>query len=227
MTPGSSSPAPAPPLGSVADAGAANDGHLAREAATGDREAFAELYRRHAPAVRAAIRDNVADREDQLDVLQESFARALSKLASLQDGNRFRPWLLQIARNAAIDHRRHRRCLTFEGLDDQPQPVPAADPGPDLVTEMRDLAGRVSLGLARLSRRDATTVALAADLGFGPIEIGAALQITPGAAKVALHRARRRLRAALEQETALTDTAAAVVGQPPGRCPADHPRRVL
>ena len=194
--------AAAPRLDDEPGTGAGDDA-LARAARAGDRDAFGELYRRHAPAVRTAIRDNVRDPEDQLDVLQETFARALSRLDTLTRPCQFRAWALQIARHAAIDHRRRRQRFTFESLDDQPQPTPAPDPGPDLVAEMRDLAGRVSLGLARLSTRDATAVALASELGFGPTEIGTALGLTPGHAAVVLSRARRRLRAALVQERAL------------------------
>jgi RNA polymerase sigma-70 factor (ECF subfamily) len=179
--------------------GARDDSTLAVAAAGGDSDAFAELYRRHSGAVRAAIRDNVRGPEDQLDVLQETFTRALARLDTLADPTRFRPWVLQIARHAAIDHRRHRRLITFEGLDHQPRPPASGDPMPDLIAEMRELAGSVSLGLARLSTRDATAVALAAEFGFGPTEIAAALGITPGNAKVVLHRARRRLRASLGQ----------------------------
>ena len=189
------------------DLGTADDGALASAAVRGDPDAFAVLYERHTPAVRAAIRDNVHDREDQLDVLQETFARALSRLATLSDPARFRPWVLQIARYAAIDHRRHRRLLTFEGLDDNRPHLPASgDPAPDLVAEIRELSTQVSLGLTRLSPRDATAVALAMEFGFGPAEIAAALGTTTGNAKVILHRARRRLRSALEQESAIEDT---------------------
>ena len=43
-------------------------------------------------------------------------------------------------------------------------------------------------------------VSMVTYLGFGPAEVAAALDISPGAAKVAVHRARRRLRAAISLE---------------------------
>jgi len=43
-------------------------------------------------------------------------------------------------------------------------------------------------------------VSMVVHLGFGPDEVAAALGISRGNVKVVLHRARRRLRAALEQQ---------------------------
>jgi RNA polymerase sigma-70 factor (ECF subfamily) len=54
--------------------------------------------------------------------------------------------------------------------------------------------------VASLSSRDARVVALIAGPTCRPADIAAALGISPGAAKVVVHRARRRLAAAVESE---------------------------
>lgn len=180
-----------------------HDAELVAATRRGDTDAYAVLYRRHAPAVARAVGDNVADREERLDVVQEAFVRALDKLDGLRDDDHFRPWLLQIARNAAIDHRRKRLAFSPQSIDTLVEPPAGLDPGPELLAEVAELAGRVQDGLATLSPRDATAVGMAAHLGFGPTEIGAALGITPNNAKVVLHRARRRLRSAIEQGDAV------------------------
>ena len=54
--------------------------------------------------------------------------------------------------------------------------------------------------VAGLSARDAAAVRLVTDFGFSPEDLGPALGVTPGAARVVLHRARRRLRDALVAE---------------------------
>ena len=51
--------------------------------------------------------------------------------------------------------------------------------------------------MAGLSPRDAAAVTMVTQLGFAPGQVAAALGVTPGAAKVIVHRARRRLRNAL------------------------------
>jgi RNA polymerase sigma-70 factor, ECF subfamily len=170
----------------------------------GSGEGFAELYRRHAPATRMAVGDYVDDPEQQLDVVQEVFTRALARLDSLRDTSRFRPWVLQIARNAAIDDLRQRRSARMESIDvDDDSLFRSRDPGPDVEAEVRELAAAVSAGVASVSARDAAVLSMTVQLGFGPAEIASALGISDGNAKVILHRARRRLRRALEQQDLL------------------------
>ena len=64
----------------------------------GDRDAYAELVRRHAPtAVRtAALLGAGAEAED---VVQEAFVKAYAGLGRFRTGSAFRPWLLQIVAN--------------------------------------------------------------------------------------------------------------------------------
>src|SRR4051812_30882601 len=92
---------------------APNHGDLVSKLPAGDLGTFDELYRRHAGAVHLAVRDNVHAHESVADVVQEVFLRALERLDTLRDAERFRPWLLSIARHAAIDHRRARQRVTM------------------------------------------------------------------------------------------------------------------
>lgn len=168
----------------------------------GDPTGFAALYRRHVGAVRMAIRDNVHDVEGVNDAVQDTFAKAFSRLEALREPERFRPWLMQIARNTAIDHRRARRRVEYDDYAETEQ-LPDGDIGPDTRAELTDLAALVNGCVAALSPRDATAITMATRLGLGPTEIGAALGVSTGAAKVLLHRARNRLREALVLELGL------------------------
>ncbi|HEX7133252.1 MAG TPA: sigma factor-like helix-turn-helix DNA-binding protein, partial [Iamia sp.] len=76
---------------------------------------------------------------------------------------------------------------------------PDPGPGPDDLVAAADLARRLGVGVQGLSRRDALTLALVVDLGFGPAEVAVALGVSEGNAKVILHRARRRLRQAVAE----------------------------
>lgn len=168
----------------------------------GDPSGFARLYRRHVGAVRMAVRDNVHDAESVADVVQDAFARAFSRLESLREPERFRPWLLQIARHAAIDHRRARRRVSF---DDNADTDDLIDDGvtPAQQVELTDLASLVNGCVAGLSPRDSTAITMVTRLGLGPTEIGVALGVSTGAAKVLVHRAKQRLRDALLLELSL------------------------
>jgi RNA polymerase sigma-70 factor (ECF subfamily) len=178
------------------------DAPLVRAAVAGDPAAFDRLYRRHAGAVRRAVSDYERDADQQLDLVQETFLRAFARIGELRDPERFRPWLLQTARNFAIDHQRRRRRQPLEALGVE-QEVESDRATAHELAELRELAERLERGIATLSVRDATALTLSVELGLGPAELAVALDITPNHAKVVLHRARKRLRAAVALEDGL------------------------
>jgi RNA polymerase sigma-70 factor (ECF subfamily) len=194
---------------------------LVERVRSGDMTAFEALYLRHYAAVRRVAGAVVRDSDQIADVAQETFTRALDRLATLRDESRFRPWLLSIARHVATDHVRARSKAARGPDEDAALEVATAEPGPEELAELADLSRLVQHGMAELSERDATVVALVAHFGFTTSEVAAALGLSPGAAKVAVHRARRRLRDALvAQLTAEVDGFAAqsapVLGPPAG-----------
>lgn len=69
-------------------------------------EAFARLYDRHAPVVRALCRANCRSEEDADDALQETFIRAYRMLDKVEDAEGVRSWLYAIARLVCAERRR-------------------------------------------------------------------------------------------------------------------------
>ena len=88
-----------------------------------------------------------------------------------------------------------KRLTTLDENDDDI--LASSGPGPESLAELRELADQVQGCVAGLSKRGATAVAMVTHLGFTPAQVADALGVTPGAAKVIVHRARRRLRHAL------------------------------
>lgn len=172
------------------------DEQLVADVRAGDTSAFGELYSAHVGAVRGVAYAHVRDADAVADIVQDTFARALQHLEALREVHRFRPWLLSIARHVAVD--RLRAAKRVVALDDEhAESLVSGEVAPDALAELGDLAQRVRGSVAGLSQRDATAVALVTQLGFAPEEVGAALGVSSGAAKVIVHRARRRLRHAL------------------------------
>lgn len=169
---------------------------LVDRARAGDTCAFEALYKEHLRSVQAVIRQNVSNPETVADLVQDVFVRALESLDNLREPDRFRPWLLSIARHASIDHLRGTSRIRLTELDEQHEPEDS-NAGPEVVTEVRALAELVQGLVAGLRPRDCTAISLVSHLSFSPAEVGVALGITEGAAKVVVHRARRRLRDAL------------------------------
>lgn len=194
-------PVAAPERRTRAPDDAVTDAELVDRARAGDDDAYAAIYVRHVGAVRDVARARLGPQGDPADVVQETFTAAWHHLDGLRQPERLRPWLLQIAARAAIDHgRRYRRASNHRGevlLEEVEDPGPS----PDDAVALGILVRQVNAGIDNLCRRDATVIALAAHLGFGSEEIAEALGVTPGNAKVILHRARGRLRASLAPDT--------------------------
>jgi RNA polymerase sigma factor (sigma-70 family) len=173
-----------------------SDADLVARVRRGDEQAFAQLYLEHRDAVQKVANQHLRDHDAAADVVQDTFVKALECLPSLRDPEKLRPWLKSIARHAAIDQIRRRSRITTLDPDAQ-ESFEAPEFGPASLAEVRELVQRVEECVAGLSQRDATALAMVAHLGFTPEQVGTALHVTPGAAKVAVHRARRRLRQAL------------------------------
>jgi RNA polymerase sigma-70 factor, ECF subfamily len=170
---------------------------LVRRATTGDERAFAALVQATTPSVRTVLRQYVRQSEDIDDLVQEVYLRALQRLHTLQDVGRFKAWLYSIARNAGLDHVRRVQRRPVSAIEDEPFEVRDAGPGPDELAEVRELSEQVRNGAARLSARDSTMLAMVTQLGFTPTDVAGALGMSQTAAKVAVHRARQRLRNAM------------------------------
>ena len=164
----------------------------------GDLAAYGTLYSLHVGAVQTVVRSHIHDRAHAEDVVQDVFARALESLDRLDDAARFRAWLLSIARHTAIDARRRlARSPVVATGDDAPDAPGGVEP--EHLAELAEMAELVWGAVAGLSQRDATAMALVS-LGFGIADVAAAFGVNHNAAKVAVHRARERARAALLQE---------------------------
>jgi RNA polymerase sigma factor (sigma-70 family) len=180
---------------------APSEGDLVRLALTGDPTAFASLYRANVGAVSRVVRAGIANGEAAADTVQDVFVKALERLGSLREPDRFRPWLLAIARHAVVDRHRSAGRAPTTSLDEEwaEEPVEAG-PSSEELAELSELADLVAGCVAALSLRDATAVSMVTHLGLGPAEVAVALGVSRDTAKVIIHRARRHLRDALALE---------------------------
>lgn len=176
----------------------------------GSSRAFVELYVANAGWV-AQMARNRASRDENVvaDIVQEVFTRALENLGQLRDPNRFAAWLRSITAHVIVDH--HRVAGRSRPLDDESaHEIASSGAAPDELAEAHELARLLRQSVDGLSLRDATAIRLSSGSdGLSPGELGAELGVSRGAAKVILHRARTRLRAALRvkilQERRLSD----------------------
>jgi RNA polymerase sigma factor (sigma-70 family) len=79
-----------------------NQTDLIKRAVAGDREALTQLIAVYRQEAVLWARDVLRDAHLAEDAVQESFLRLSAKLPSLQDPERFRPWLRKLVRRTAI-----------------------------------------------------------------------------------------------------------------------------
>ena len=65
-----------------------------------------QIWREYAAALHGFIQSRVDDADVADDILQNVFLSIHSKIDSLKDAGKLRPWIYQISRNAIIDHYR-------------------------------------------------------------------------------------------------------------------------
>ena len=97
-----------------ADEYVVSDPELITRVRTGDREAFGELYKRHAGAATTLSRQFARSATESDDLVSESFARVLDNLlAGKGPDTAFRAYLFTTIRNTAYDRTRKDKRLQF------------------------------------------------------------------------------------------------------------------
>ncbi|MGH9165128.1 MAG: RNA polymerase sigma factor [Acidimicrobiales bacterium] len=168
---------------------------LVTAAKAGDHRAFEELVKAtHADAYTLAFR-LTGNEEDAEDVVQEAFVRAFRGLKRFRGDAKFTTWLYRITANCAVTHMRKRHRDRHDVLDTDALLV---DDRPDIDPEGRlgtaDDRRLLQAALQSLSPEMRAVVVLRDIYDLPHEAIAAELGISEGAAKVRLHRARRKLR---------------------------------
>jgi RNA polymerase sigma factor (sigma-70 family) len=186
----------------------ATDCALVAAVRAGEDAAFEELYRRYSRRISTFVYRFVRDEGRAEDVTQEAFLSALRRMRQTDSEIAFRPWIYEIARNAAIDlHRRTSRAEEVSINGDAPlhpgdrsRLVGSAAPENALVDKERleNLQG----ALDELSDTHHRILVLRELEGRSYREIGESMDLTAPAVESTLFRARRRL----EKEYSELDT---------------------
>ncbi len=168
------------------------DGEYVGLSRAGDRDAFAQLVRRHQDGLYRFILRMVNSHDEALELTQETFIKAWQALPEWRPDAEFRTWLFRIASNAATDTLRRRKVVSFVELAED-YDVPNGDAGPEarLQTKQGLLALERALGRLPHDQREIVLLRDVEDMSYA--EIGATLGINEGTVKSRLARAREAL----------------------------------
>lgn len=176
---------------------------LVVEAQGGDRTAFEELVRRTYVDTYTLAMRLTGNEEDARDVVQEAYLRAWKGIRRFRGDSAFTTWMYRITANASftlVERRRRRRTAHLDDVDD---PIDRRlDAQPDTLAESSDGLEHLSAALDQLPPSLRTLVILKDVYGLSHEAIAEELGISVAAAKVRLHRGRKRLRELLDASEA-------------------------
>ncbi len=175
---------------------------------TFSNQRLANLWSSHGTAIRAYILGLMQDPAEADDLTQETFLRAIRKLDTLNDVTKLSAWLYRIATNICHDRyrqlARRRESVSLDAEPDESSPsrdeLLAADSGPalDQLLEQSEMSDCVQNYINELSDSYRAVILLHDLEGLTNDEIARMLECTLGTVKIRLHRARKKLRAALD-----------------------------
>lgn len=170
---------------------------LVKRARSGDAAAFERLYRLHSGRIHALVwRLCGGDKALAEDLVQEAFIRAWNKLDLFEGKSAFGTWLHRLAANVALSDRRSRmkRVARESPMDDAVERTAMGER--DVAADKR---ADLEQAIAGLPERARTVLVLFDIEGYRHEEIANLTGMAVGSSKAQLHRARKLVRASLNQ----------------------------
>ncbi len=183
-----------------------SDQDLVRASRRGDEEAFRELVERYQRKVVSVALGMVHNREDAVEIAQETFVKAFENLDRFKGESSFYTWLYRIVVNRAIDfQRRERRHPTValedwsgagESYEEVLKEERLTDPYQE--AQSREVGERVSEAINELTPDHKAVILLREVEGLSYDEISRVMQCSKGTVMSRLHYARKKLQKKLK-----------------------------
>jgi RNA polymerase sigma-70 factor (ECF subfamily) len=199
--------------GTVANSGEFDERLIIEACRQGNKEMFRPLVERYRQQTFFLALQIVGNREDAMDISQESFIRAYRNLGKFDTGRPFGAWLLRIVRNLCIDLLRRRKVRKAVSLDNpgrgrdgetgRPLHETVSDKrtlAADVLVERSELKEKIWRALGRLDEKHRTILVLRDFQDLSYLEMADALGVPKGTVMSRLHQARRRLREELTSD---------------------------
>ncbi len=121
------------------------DSHLIKAHLAGEKGAFDILVARYLRAVHAVAFHYAKNRADAEDIAQETFLKVWRHLQRFDTDKNFKPWVLQITKNQALDHLKKKRPMTFSSIEQEDVDlldlIPDTSPLPDALARRAEEIG--------------------------------------------------------------------------------------
>jgi len=186
---------------------ARDEGQLVSEAKAGNYAAFDELVNRYEKKIYRLGMNITGNREDAEDVLQDAFLKAFQHLPDFREDSRFYTWITRIAVNEALMKLRKRKTnreVPMEDSEDENGDVQIREfadwkPNPEQQFAQSELETILQGAVNSLSPGFRTVFYLRDVEGLSTEETAELLDLSIGAVKARLFRARLKLREELSK----------------------------
>jgi RNA polymerase sigma-70 factor (ECF subfamily) len=176
---------------------------LIGRAQRGDMAAYEALVQQYETLAFRAAYLITRDDGEAADAAQEAFVRAYRALGSFRSGAPFRPWLLRIVTNLALNRlQANRRRLNMTERYTRQVLVETGHVSIDGLVLQRDQRQRLLQAVGRLNPDQQALISLRYFLELPEAEVAATLKIPIGTVKSRLHRTLAKLREIIQTDYA-------------------------
>jgi RNA polymerase sigma-70 factor (ECF subfamily) len=178
---------------------------LVGDARNGNRDAIAELFRRHYMHSIAVARRILPAEEEFLDAVQSAYLSAFRNFQSFRGDASFKTWITRIVLNQCLmrlrEPRRRRIMLSLDlfGLDCAPPGIAVDSLTPENLALRAEIQSAVADAVAKLPKALSDVFTRCGVSGLSIRETAEALGLTVQATKTRLFRARSQLRKELQK----------------------------
>ena len=173
----------------------------------GDQSAFRVLVRQYQRRAYGVAYSVVGNRDDSLELAQESFVRAYRSMDRFDPTKPFYPWLYRIVKNTCFNHlkKKNRRGETsLDKLIESGYDAKDSARNPQDMAEIGDLKRAVHAAMEHLTADQQEIIRLRHFIELSYSEIVECLDIPQGTVMSRLHAARKHLRRIMEGAAELT-----------------------
>ena len=167
-----------------------SDAQLIERIRAGRRDDYGELVRRYQDGLYRHACGMGLGHDTSLDLVQDTFVKAYTRLDECRDPAHFRAWVTRIARNLCLDHLKNvrRSSIPFSALPDADQIADTSPHNPELNATLQPALDTLPVAL-----REAFLLKHDADYTYE--EVAELTNASVSAVKMRVHRAREQLRA--------------------------------
>jgi len=200
----------------------AREDALLTQLRAGDQRAFESLVATHHSSMLTVALSYVRRRDVAEEVVQETWVGVLRAIGRFESRASLKTWIFRILVNTAMTRGgREARSIPFSSLEPEHEPAASVDPErfhppddvfaghwraaprdwgwrPEDVLGSRETLAVVKGAIAELPALQGRVITMRDVVGFTADEVCDALELSRGHQRVLLHRARSRVRAALE-----------------------------